>query len=105
MRTLLELLGCEVLLAAGTADALDLAATRRPDLALVDFRLRGEDDGLKAIAELRTLHPGLPALIISGDTAPDRLQQARDAGIKVLGKPVMVESLQAAIGDLGSPGG
>jgi signal transduction histidine kinase len=97
MKVLLELLGCQVQVAASTGDAVSLATAAKPDLALVDFRLREQDSGLATIDSLRKLHPGLPAIIVSGDTAPDRLQQARDAGIPVLSKPVLVEPLQAAI--------
>ena len=97
MKVLLELLDCEVQLASGLEDAVALAGVGKPDLALVDFRLRGEESGLDTIDRLRELHPALPAIIVSGDTAPDRLQQARDAGIQVLSKPVLAAPLQAAM--------
>jgi DNA-binding NtrC family response regulator len=74
-----------------------LAAEDPPDIVLADLRLRGEQSGIKAIRKLRQQQPGLPALLISGDTAPDRLKEARAEGLILLHKPVMVDALLAAI--------
>lgn len=97
MTVLLELLGCSVNTAAGTEEAGALVSEDRPDLALVDLRLRDGDSGFQTIDMLRELYPELPAIIISGDTAPDRLQQAKAAGVPMLSKPVLLEPLKAAI--------
>jgi signal transduction histidine kinase/ActR/RegA family two-component response regulator len=97
MRTLLEAYGCRVSLAGGTAGALKAAAEAPPDLVLADFRLREHDDGLLAVRQLRAQHPGLPALLVSGDTAPERLREARAAGLPLLHKPVAAEVLVLAI--------
>jgi signal transduction histidine kinase len=61
MRLLLEDLGCHVQLASDTAEALRCAAAARPDVVLSDFRLRGGDNGLETIRQLRTRYPGLPS--------------------------------------------
>ena len=46
---------------------------------------------------MRASRPGLPAIIITGDTAPERLAELDGAGIQVLHKPVaparLVESM------------
>jgi signal transduction histidine kinase/CheY-like chemotaxis protein len=97
MKVLLEILGCQVYTADGSNTAIAMATSLKPDLALVDFRLRNHDTGLATIKRLRALYPSLPAIIISGDTAPDRLQQARTAGVPVLTKPVLIEPLKEAI--------
>lgn len=49
------------------------------------------------IRKLRQQQPGLPALLISGDTAPERLREARAEGLILLHKPVAVETLLTAI--------
>ena len=69
----------------------------RPDVVLADFRLRGEDNGLTAVSRLREASPGLPALLVSGDTAPARLREADAAGLRLLHKPVAVGLLVRAI--------
>ena len=96
-KALLNSLGCRVTLAACTDEAMRLAAADPPDIVLADLRLRGEQSGIKAIRKLRQQQPGLPALLISGDTAPDRLKEASAEGLILLHKPVVVDTLLAAI--------
>ncbi len=103
MATLLGEMGFDAGVAASTREAEALAKHFDPALVLADFRLSGDDDGLKAIEALRRRWPGLPALLISGDTAPDRLLQARDAGIPLLHKPVTAAQLRKAILDAAQP--
>jgi CheY-like chemotaxis protein/anti-sigma regulatory factor (Ser/Thr protein kinase) len=88
MQRYLEALGCEVMLAATINEAAALAQMHEPDCVLADFRLRGDETGLQAIEMLRRDRPGLPAMIITGDTAPERLAQIDAARIPVLHKPV-----------------
>ncbi len=88
MATLIEALGGRALLACGASQAMQAVERTRPDVVVADFRLVGGDDGLRIISELRARIPGLRALLVSGDTTPDRLRQARDAHIRLLHKPV-----------------
>jgi CheY-like chemotaxis protein/anti-sigma regulatory factor (Ser/Thr protein kinase) len=97
MRVLLENLGCRVITADSSDTAIAVATMEKPHIALVDLRLRNHDDGLRTIERLRDLYPGLPAIIISGDTAPDRLLAIKDADIPVLIKPVLIGPLKEAI--------
>jgi signal transduction histidine kinase len=97
MKVLLETLGCKVITAEGTIDALAAISGQIPDLALVDYRLRGKDSGLITIRKLREQLQWLPALIVSGETAPEKLQEVKDSGIAMLSKPVLAESLKRAI--------
>jgi CheY-like chemotaxis protein/anti-sigma regulatory factor (Ser/Thr protein kinase) len=98
-RLLLEGLGCRVSTAAGTTEAVAAAAADAPDIVLADLRLRGDDSGIRAVGRLRAHHPGLAAVLISGDTAPDRLQEAERAGLTLLHKPVPVDVLARAIAE------
>ena len=97
MRAVLEALGSEVMLAAGSDEAEHLARQTPPDIVLADFRLRGADDGVAAVRRLRVVTPGLAALLVSGDTAPARLREADAAGLRLLHKPASVELLTRAI--------
>jgi CheY-like chemotaxis protein len=97
MKMLFDEMGFNVCLATSTEGALVAAEPMRPDIVIADLRLRGDDTGLHAIAALRRRWPGLPALLVSGDIAPDRLRQARDAGIELLHKPVDAELLHQTI--------
>jgi hypothetical protein len=62
------------------------------------MRLRNGDTGIAAIHSIVAAVGETPAVLISGDTAPDRLQEANRAGIKLLHKPVSLPTLQAELG-------
>lgn len=97
MRMLLEDLGCSVVTAEGTQEALDSARRVTPDIVLSDLRLRGTDNGLATVRALRELVAELPAIVLTGDSGPDRLREAHDANVKLLHKPVRPDTLAAAI--------
>ncbi len=102
MKTLLESLGCRTTLVDGTTPALAAAQAEKPDVVLADFRLRGDDNGIAAVQSIRRIFPAMPAILLSGDTAPDRLREAEAAGIPLLHKPVAVEVLAHAISAAGA---
>lgn len=94
---LLSRMGCDVSLAASTAEAEALAEGNPPDVVLADLRLRAQESGIRAVQRLRQQHPHLAAIIITGDTAPSQLHQAQAAGLQVLHKPVAADALMRAI--------
>ena len=64
------------------------------------MRLRNGENGLQAIASIVEAIGPTRSLLISGDTAPDRLKEAMQAGIKLLHKPVALPLLQAELAAL-----
>lgn len=74
---------------------------RVPDVIVSDYRLPGDDDGLEVIAQLRR-HFGrdIPAIVITGDTAPDTIQRVGQAGFPVLNKPLQPAKLRALLSHL-----
>ncbi len=105
MKTLLESLGCRATLVDGTTPAVAAVRVEKPDVVLADFRLRGSDNGIATVQSIRRLFPAMPAILLSGDTAPDRLREAEEAGIPLLHKPVAVEVLADAISAAGPRAG
>jgi len=106
MRHLLETHGCTVLIAESAREALQAIALAdaEPSLILSDFRLRGDENGLDAIAVLReALDRCVPAAIITGDTSPQRLREINASGIDVLHKPVAAADLYVLIDRLLPP--
>lgn len=103
MQALLSAHGCQVLLAGSTREALLKSMGQQPDLLLTDFRLRGGEDGISAVRSVRSAFPHLPALLVSGDTAPERLREAHEAGLTLLHKPVteqqLINAMQAALAE------
>ncbi|OYY96144.1 MAG: hybrid sensor histidine kinase/response regulator [Polaromonas sp. 28-63-22] len=98
----LRLYGLQVDVADGLQQARDIAARLGDGLAalITDFRLRNEEDGIEVATQLRALlGRDVPVLLVTGDTAPERVRQARQSGLRVLYKPVRVQDLVDALGE------
>ena len=90
--------GCVAEAAESIEEALVLAGKHVPEVVISDYRLREQRTGLQAIAALRSvLGQSLPALLITGDTAPDRLREALSGDIPLLHKPVSANQLYLAL--------
>ncbi len=103
MRSLLQGWGHSVLCGGSGEEILAQArtVTARPDLIICDYRLRGGETGAQVIDRLRqTYFHQIPALLITGDTAPDRLEEAAGSGLLLLHKPVANSRLRAAVNNL-----
>jgi CheY-like chemotaxis protein len=76
----------------------DQAGAPAVHLIIADYRLAGGVTGLNAIRQMNA-HLGyrVPALIITGDTSPDRLRELSGTGHSVLHKPLAPDLLRAAI--------
>jgi signal transduction histidine kinase/ActR/RegA family two-component response regulator len=89
------------LLVAGTDDeALAGIADRDrpPALIVSDYHLSGGKTGIEVIETLRrTLSAEIPAFLVSGDTSPELLRQARASGYHLLHKPVDPMTLRAMV--------
>ncbi len=86
--------GCACEGAESIEQALAAVGAFKPDAVISDYRLREQRTGLEAIAALRELlGANLPALLITGDTAPDRLREAQSSGIPLLHKPISPDQL------------
>ena len=98
MQSLLEHWGCSVYLAASIEQAESLSRSHTPDILIADYRLPGSLTGLDAVVHLRNyLGNELQALIITGDTAPQRLREAQDSGLPLLHKPVQPAKLRSTM--------
>jgi signal transduction histidine kinase/CheY-like chemotaxis protein len=104
LASLLQRWGHAVLTGADDAELLAAwqAAGRPAVQALItDLRLAGHRTGLQAVGTLRQAWgTALPALVITGDIAPDRLQALRASGLPWLPKPVMPMRLRGWIASL-----
>ena len=72
----------------------------RFNIIVSDFQLSETETGLDAIAEARAGLGELPALIVTGTTDEELIQQIRDSGIRMLKKPVKAAKLRALINHL-----
>lgn len=99
MQCLLEGWGCKVWFAEDEHGALDIIADGvKPDLILCDYRLRNNRTGVEVLAILqKQLNKEVPALLITGDTAPERLREAHESGLVLLHKPIKPAKLRMAM--------
>jgi signal transduction histidine kinase/CheY-like chemotaxis protein len=103
MRGLLVSWGCRAVTADSDGDALTALArhAEMPDLIISDYRLAAGKTGFDAVARLRgVLGTDIPAFLISGDTAPERLREASASGFRLLHKPVPPHALRAILSQL-----
>ncbi|MBR9824853.1 MAG: response regulator [Alphaproteobacteria bacterium] len=102
LTTLLRGLGLGDVYATGNADeAIVLANTCRPDIALIDYDLDGEA-GLDLVRQMRdprlNPHPDLPLLLLAPVNLPHLMAGARQAGASaILPKPLNANTLEASL--------
>jgi signal transduction histidine kinase/CheY-like chemotaxis protein len=100
MRSLLSGWGHGVVCAGSGDDILSRleAYAQAPDLIVCDYRLRGSETGAGVIGRLRARYGrDIPGVLITGDTAPDRLEEASASGMLLLHKPVANSRLRAVV--------
>ena len=99
MRTLLESWGCRVLVCSGFAEATQALGEQRFNLEVIvcDLRLRQHENGIETVRSLQRTVGTVPALLVSGDTSPERLREAHASGLPLLHKPVTPARLREAL--------
>jgi signal transduction histidine kinase/CheY-like chemotaxis protein len=103
MRGVLRSWGCSVVTATSEDTALAALSEgeRPPDIIISDYRLGDGKTGFDAIARIRReFGRPIPAFLISGDTTPERLREARASGYYLLHKPVLPMTLRAVVSQL-----
>ncbi len=97
MRQVLEQWGCRVLDAESDATIAGLLESQGEiDIILSDYRLQEGKSGIDVVHYVQDLYDKpIPAIILTGDTDPQRLRDAKDSGFKLLHKPVAVAKLRS----------
>lgn len=91
MESLLQKWLCDVTVAGSWTELQEqlVHSTRVPDLIISDYRLRNYENGIQAIMEIRSeYNSDIPALLVTGDTGPERLREAQASGVALLHKPL-----------------
>ncbi|HEY3500218.1 MAG TPA: hybrid sensor histidine kinase/response regulator [Polyangiaceae bacterium] len=97
---------CEAVSVGSLEEALVLwkGGLELPDIVLCDYRLRGGLTGADVLAELEaSWDRKFISVIITGDTSPDRIREAKRSGRPVLFKPVIPGKLRALLNALVEP--
>ena len=100
MQQLLQVWGHQVWCASSADEAvvLAIAHAHEIDLLLSDYRLGGNMTAVQAIAAVHACLPApVPTYILTGDTSPQRIQEASELGFPLLHKPVEPDALLAAL--------
>jgi DNA-binding response OmpR family regulator len=80
-------------LAVRHQQALDLVLETRPDMALVNIDLAGDDDGAALAWDLKAM--GIPVIFISGQVAA--VHEAREAALGAMCKPYDAADMVRAV--------
>lgn len=100
MRGTLEEWGCTVLASASQSDAITTLVESNivPDCIVSDLRLRNNENGLDAISAIRDEYNlDIPAILITGDTAPEKISKTYNANVAVMFKPIDVQQLRETL--------
>lgn len=93
LASLLEAEGYVVRTAASGEDALVSVADEEPDIMLLDLALPGAS-GLEVLATLRTTHPAVPVIMMSGRaTLQDAVRATRIGAFHFIEKPLSAEAV------------
>lgn len=96
LKSMLETLGHQVIAATNGREAIRMAETQRPDLAILDIQMP-YTDGLQAANAIVRTRP-MPVLILTAFSQQDLIERASDLPIHgYLVKPIQPEELGAAI--------
>ncbi|AWU97142.1 hybrid sensor histidine kinase/response regulator (plasmid) [Azospirillum ramasamyi] len=109
---LIEDLGWRAIAADSAGHALHLLRMqpRPPDLVIADFRLEAGATGLQAIHAVEAAlteqgHAAPLSVVLTGDTAPERIVDAEASGYRILHKPIAAKEVARLLSDalLGGP--
>ncbi|CAO3432482.1 ATP-binding protein [Azospirillum doebereinerae] len=106
MTLLIENFGWRVLAADGAPGALRLLAEsgHPPDLVIADYRLEAGATGLEAIRAVESAmteraHRLPLCVVLTGDTAPQRIVDAEASGYRILHKPIAAKDVALLLGE------
>ena len=89
--------GYGVLTAQNGDDALTIAKAEKPDLVLLDIKMKGMD-GIATLKHLREADKNQKVIIITALDDQDRIDEVRKLGIcEYITKPLMLDYLEQAV--------
>jgi CheY-like chemotaxis protein/anti-sigma regulatory factor (Ser/Thr protein kinase) len=94
--------GHVVISVATMEQAVDAAQHHAIDLILADYRLGENVNGAEAIRMvIARIGRTVPAVIITGDTSPERIREASASGFRLLHKPLSPQTLNELLSEHG----
>ena len=97
----LEQDGHQVVEAASCSELMRDLQNQAPDVVISDFQLAEELTGLDAIASIRAVYGAhIPALIVTGETGLQIVQEISQIGLRILHKPIQFAEIQRFLADI-----
>jgi len=103
MRMMIRSWRCTPLIASNCEEAISLIHEHNDsiDLLISDLRLRNNENGVDLINTVREeLNQDVPAIVVTGDTAIERIELAQSANVLLMHKPIQPETLREQISTL-----
>ena len=98
MHGLLVQWGCEVMTAERGDEAVERARAQRPDVVLCDLGLANAENGVEVVVRLmRECESAMACAFVTGESAPERIAEARATGYPVAFKPTTPVRLRAIL--------
>jgi len=100
MKMIIQSWQCLPIIASTMAEAIALVQTLDQDLDVIvsDLRLQNNETGTEVVDKIRQeLNVDIPAIIVTGDTAIDRLQLASSENVTLMHKPIAALELRQQI--------
>jgi signal transduction histidine kinase/CheY-like chemotaxis protein len=98
MQGLLAHWGCEVITAECGDEAVERARAQCPDVVLCDLSLAAAESGVEVVERLRRqCGSAVACAFITGESAPERIAEARAAGHPIAFKPTTPARLRAIV--------
>jgi CheY-like chemotaxis protein len=95
---ILDQQGCDSRVVTSIDEAVALLGEWSPEILVTDYRLEGEQTGGDAVRLIRErVGKPLPAIVVTGDTSPERLREVNRIDATLLHKPLSAEKLLNAI--------
>lgn len=83
--------------AASGNEAIELAMEHKPDIILMDIRLKGDMDGIEAVTEIKK-HIETSVIYLTGNSDKANYDRAKDSGcIDLISKPFTIGELTRSL--------
>lgn len=102
LRKILALHGYSIVETATGEAAIELAQTERPNVILMDLRLREGIDGIEATRRLKALPAvaHIPVVAITASVSPEDMQRALDSGCSgFIRKPIDIDAFPGQVAE------
>lgn len=97
---------CTALIASNQLEAITLIHEHDDsiDLIISDLRLRDNENGVDVVSAIREeLNQDVPAIVLTGDTAVERIELGQAANVVLMHKPIQADVLREQIASLMTP--